>query len=222
YAEKYIESSPGIPHPFHMQAHLATRLGRWDKTADRSARAIELEREYHKFQNVKPADDHQFSHHLEILTISLVHDGRYQEARKIKAEAEKAGYKHWLPWFRLHLGERDWKELQTVIEHHRKRDKSTGAYMAALMYLKQGDLARAAAEIDVLRQAAPSNRPNAKAEQEYWEVQGVLLCKTGAPDEGLKLLQRAVDRTKNDFFHHAWGNGAYFMEVWGLAALEAG
>src|SRR5262249_3729165 len=23
YAEKYIESSPGIPHPFHMQAHLA-------------------------------------------------------------------------------------------------------------------------------------------------------------------------------------------------------
>src|SRR5205823_14959862 len=65
YAEKYIESSPGIPHPFHMQAHLATRLGRWDKTADRSARAIELEREYHKFQNVKPAEDHQFQHHLE-------------------------------------------------------------------------------------------------------------------------------------------------------------
>src|SRR5262245_8041528 len=127
YAEKYIESSPGIPHPFHMQAHLATRLGRWDKTADRSARAIELEREYHKFQNVKPSDDHQFSHHLEILTISLVHDGRYQEARKIKAEAEKGDYKHWQPWFRLHLGERDWKALQTVIDHHRKRDKSTGA-----------------------------------------------------------------------------------------------
>ena len=48
YAENYIESSPGIPHPFHMQAHLATRLGRWDKTTDRSARAIELEQEYHK------------------------------------------------------------------------------------------------------------------------------------------------------------------------------
>ena len=29
YAEGYIKSSPGIPHPFHMQAHLATRIGRW-------------------------------------------------------------------------------------------------------------------------------------------------------------------------------------------------
>ena len=38
YAENYIKSSPGIPHPFHMQAHLATRIGRWDKTSDRSCR----------------------------------------------------------------------------------------------------------------------------------------------------------------------------------------
>ncbi len=45
YAENYIQSSPGIPHPFHMQAHLATRLGRWGKTSDRSSRAIELERD---------------------------------------------------------------------------------------------------------------------------------------------------------------------------------
>src|SRR5207248_2132440 len=125
-------SSPGSPHPFHMQAHLATRLGRWDKTADRSSRAIELEREYHKFQNVKPSEDFQFTHHLEILTISLVHDGRYAEARKIKAEAEKAGYSHWMPWFRLHLGERDWKEVNKVIEHHRKRDKTTASGLAAL------------------------------------------------------------------------------------------
>ena len=56
-AENYIKSSPGIPHAFHMQAHLATRLGRWDKTSDRSAHAIELERAYHKEMNVKPADD---------------------------------------------------------------------------------------------------------------------------------------------------------------------
>src|SRR5438309_5055464 len=46
YADKYIESSPGLPHAWHMQAHLATRAGRWDKTADRSTRAIELHREY--------------------------------------------------------------------------------------------------------------------------------------------------------------------------------
>src|SRR5262249_27971701 len=42
HAEGYIQSSPGIPHPFHMQAHLAMRIGRWDKTTDRSLKAIDL------------------------------------------------------------------------------------------------------------------------------------------------------------------------------------
>src|SRR5262249_8035496 len=54
HAEGYMKSSPGIPHAFHMQAHLAMRIGRWDKTTDNSARAIELERAYHKAMNVKP------------------------------------------------------------------------------------------------------------------------------------------------------------------------
>jgi tetratricopeptide (TPR) repeat protein len=222
YAEKYIESSPGIPHPFHMQAHLATRIGRWDKTSDRSARAIELQRHYHQFQNVKPSEDWQFSHHLEILTISLVHDGRFQEARKIKAEAQKAGYSHWLPWFRLHMSERDWKEVNSVISHHRKHDKALAAYMAALAYVRQGDVTRAAAEVDVMRQMAEQRRRDRKLEERFWEAQGLLQCKQGAADEGLKLLQRCVDKTKNDFRHHAWGNGAYYMEVWGDAALETG
>ncbi|HEV3143870.1 MAG TPA: tetratricopeptide repeat protein [Gemmataceae bacterium] len=222
YAEKYIESSPGIPHPFHMQAHLATRLGRWDKTSDRSARAIELERAYHKEMNVKPSEDFQYSHHLEILTISLIHDGRYSEARKIEEEARKAGYSHWLPWFRLHLGERNWEEALKVIEHYRKPEKMTAAYLAALLYLKQGDISRATAEIDALRQAVADKRKDRLLEDRLNEVQGLLLCKQGAADEGLKLLQRVVLRTKDDFGHHAWGNGAYFMEVWGTAALETG
>ncbi len=33
---------------------------------------------------------------------------------------------------------------------------------------------------------------------------------------------RVVDKTKDDFTHHAWGNGAVYMELWGIAALEGG
>ena len=106
YAENYIQSSPGIPHPFHMQAHLATRIGRWSKTADRSAQAVELERAYHKLQGVRPSEDQQYGHHLEILLVSLIHDGRFPEARAIKQEMTACGYKNWQPWFRLHLAER--------------------------------------------------------------------------------------------------------------------
>ena len=35
----------------------------------------------------------------------------------------------------------------------------------------------------------------------------------------MKLLEKAATRSKDDYGHHAWGNGSYFMEAWGEAAL---
>jgi Tfp pilus assembly protein PilF len=222
YAENYIQSSPGIPHAFHMQAHLATRLGRWDKTSDRSARAIELERAYHKEMKVKPTEDQQFSHHLEILTLSLIHDGRFREARAAKAEAESSGFHMWQTWFRLHLAERDWQAALRIIDHFRQSDKVLAAYMSALLYLKHGDAARAAPEVEVLRHAQQERKDDRQLAFRLWETQGMLLCQTGDPDCGLKLLAKAVERSKNDYSHHAWGNGAYYMETWGAASLHTG
>lgn len=224
YAENYIKSSPGIPHAFHMQAHLATRLGRWDKTSDRSARAIELERAYHKEMHVAPRQDDQFPHHLEILTLSLTHDGRFQEARQIETEARGYGYRFWLPWFRLHLAERDWDAARKLLDESRKaqRDKQTAGYLAALLYLGQGDPGRARAEVEVLREAHQKNQGDRQLEYRLWETQGLLQCRTGDGDAGLKLLAKAAEQSKKDYSHHAWGNGAYYMEAWGVGALAAG
>jgi tetratricopeptide (TPR) repeat protein len=224
HAENYIKSSPGIPHPFHMQAHLATRLGRWDKTSDRSARAIELERAYHKEMHLAPKEDYQFPHHLEILTLSLTHDGRFKEARKIEEESRGNGYHFWLPWFRLHLAERDWDAARKLLDDHRKRekDKVTASYLAALLYLGQGDLERARAEVEVLREAYQKNKSDRQLEFRMWETQGLLQCRTGDGEAGSKLLAKAVERSKSDYSHHAWGNGAYYMEAWGIGALAAG
>jgi hypothetical protein len=222
YAENYIRSTPGIPHPFHMQAHLATRLGRWDKTSDRSAHAIELERAYHKELHVKPSEDHQYGHHLEILTLSLIHDGRFAEARAIKKEVESCGWKHPLPWFRLHLAAREWSEALKIADSFRKSDKITASYLAALVYLKQGDTPRAAPEIEVLRQAYQERKEDQQLEYRLWETQGLALCLTEGPAPGLKLLAKAADKSRDNYQHHAWGNGAYYMEIWGAAALAAG
>jgi Tfp pilus assembly protein PilF len=221
YAENYIQSSPGIPHPFHMQAHLATRLGRWDKTSDRSARAIVLEKAYHKEMNVKPREDQQYNHHLEILTRSLIHDGRFKEAETLKAEALKEGVHLYDPWFRLALGERNWADALKIVDHFRKSDKQTAAYFAALVYLKQGQPGRAAAEVEVLRQALQDRKDDARLEYRVWETQGMLLCQFDAAECGLKLLAKAAERSKSDYGHHSWGNGAYFMEAWGVAALQS-
>jgi Tfp pilus assembly protein PilF len=224
YAEAYVASSPGIPHAFHMQAHLGTRIGKWGKTTDWSARAIELELAYHKTMAVKPNEDHQFDHHLETLMRSLIHDGRFAQARAIKEEALRNGYKRpdWnMHFFRLHLAERDWAEVEKIVAELRKTDKTTASYLSALVALDKGETQRAAAEVDVLRQEQQKKKTDRRLEQRLWEVQGRLMCQQDSGD-GCKLMQRCVDKTKDDYGAHAWGHGAYFMEQWGIGALEAG
>ncbi len=224
HAEKYIQSSPGLPHAFHMQAHLAMRIGKWGQTTDRSAHAIELERAYHKEMNVKPRQDDQYAHHLETLLRSLIHDGRFAEARAIETEQRACGFKSGLTWFQLHLAERDGPGARKIIDEMRKTskgDKATPAYLSALLALKQGEAARALPEIEVMQHAF-RDRHDKRLEFRLWETQGWYMCQTGDADAGLKLLARVVEKTKDDYSHHAWGNGAYYMETWGIAALQAG
>jgi len=205
-----------------MQAHLATRLGRWDKTSDRSSHAVELERAYHKEMNVRPTQDSQYTHHLETLMLSLTHDGRFGEAHEVKKECEALKFHHYQPWFRLHVAERHWDEALQIAAHFRKTDKVTGAYLAAVVYLKKGDPVRAAPEVAVLQEAYQHSRSNQELENRLWETLGLLQCQQGHVDGGLKLLAKTVARTKDDYRHHAWGNGAYYMQTWGIAALQCG
>ncbi|MER3415689.1 MAG: hypothetical protein C4297_05690 [Gemmataceae bacterium] len=222
YSENYIRSSPGIPHAWHMQSHLATRLGRWDRSTASSLKAIELQQAYHREMQVKPQDDWQYGHHLEILTLSLIHDGRFREARQAQAEARRAGFDHRMAWFRLHLAERDWAQALQIAESYRTSDKQTASYLAALVYLAREQPAWAAAEVEVLRQEYAERRDQSELKYRLWETQGVLLCQVGEAEAGLELLQRLVLETRDDYRRHAWGHGAYFMEIWGIAALKSG
>jgi tetratricopeptide (TPR) repeat protein len=220
HAERYMESSPGIPHAFHMQAHLAMRIGKWANTSDCSARAYRMEKEYHQFQGVKPGDDHQFMHHMETLTRGLVHDGRFAEAEAVRAEATGYGYKFTPEWFAMLVAQKKWDEADKLVAGARKQDKQSGAYYAAVVALAKGDTKRAQAEADVMRQTARKN--DTRSNYRLWEVQGRLQCLTGNGEAGVKLFKRIVEKTKNDFNHHAWGGGAYYMEQWGVGALEGG
>ena len=222
FANKYIESSPGIPHPHHMQAHLATRLGRWDKTALHSAIAAKLEAAYHLDMAVLPKDDHQYSHHLEILMVSLAHDGRFETARRILQQTRDANFDHQLPWFRLAMVSHDASLAQEVVATMRKRDKAQAAWMGALWAWRSGDIGKLVAEVEVLRQIRAGKKEDRKLDLMLWEAQGLLACEQGDGAGGLKLLKRCVDKTKDDFSHHAWGNGAAHMLTWGLGALRVG
>jgi tetratricopeptide (TPR) repeat protein len=171
---------------------------------------------------VTPSQDSQFSHHLETLMLGLTHDGRFEEARKLKAECEGYKFTQKMPWFRMHLAERAWDDALKLAAGYRKSDKITYSYLTALVYLKKGEAARAAPEVAVLQQAyGVGTRTDKTLESRLWETQGMLMCLQGQADGGLKLLQKLVERTKDDYRHHAWGNGAVYMEWWGAAALRA-
>lgn len=222
YAENYIKSSPGIPHAYHMQAHLGMRIGKWGVTSNWSWRAVELEVEYHKYQDVKPSEDHQFNHHMETLTRSLVHDGRFADALKIKKMAEGYKYTFRPEWLRMAIAQHDWDEARKLIDAFRRNDKAGGAYYGALLALEKGDTAQAGREVDTLRELQQKRKTDRTLERRLWEVQGRYFCQKGDGEAGLKLLKKLVTATKNDFGHHAWGNGAVYMESWGIGALEAG
>jgi tetratricopeptide (TPR) repeat protein len=127
-----------------------------------------------------------------------------------------------MPWFRLAMAQRDYVDALKLAEGHRQRDKLTASYMAALVHLARNQHDQAAREIDVLEEAHRGGRKDKQLQHRIWETRGLLLCQTDAADAGLKLLAKVVDATKDDYSHHAWGNGAYYMEVWGLAALATG
>lgn len=220
-SENYIRSSPGIPHAWHMQAHLATRLGRWDRANASSRRAVELQLAYHRDLLVPPEQDHQFVHHVEVLAISLVHDGRFQEARRLRA-LPGIRNQNAAVWFRLYLAEGDYEAARQIAENNRRHDKLSGAYQSALIAIAENDLDRALAEIHVLEQAWRERPGRRELELQLLETRGIYLCRSGAIDAGLGLLEKAVRMTMDDYRHHAWGNGAYYMEIWGEEALRGG
>jgi hypothetical protein len=220
YAENYIKSSPGIPHAYHMQAHLGMRIGKWGVTTDWSWRAIELQTAYHKYQGVTPREDHQFNHHLDILTRSLIHDGRFADVKKIKAiEGNRSNNRSDL--LRMAIAQHNWDEARKQLDSLRRTDKAGGAYYAAHVALAKGDTEQAGREVDTLRELQQKRKSDKSLERRLWEVQGWYLCQKGDGEAGLKLLKKLVDATKNEFGHHAWGNGAVYMESWGIGALDA-
>jgi pentatricopeptide repeat protein len=297
YSEKFIESSPGIPHAWHMQGHLATRLGRWEKAAERSVKASALQRTFNREWNVKANEDHQWSHHLETCLVILTHQGRFREAHAIYDEMKAMKFDTPDAFAKLFLARKQFDVLLKLAEEQRTKNKQSAAYFAALAYLHQGATEKAQAEIKLLEEAAdkparPRNRPDAgkgkpvesakpgeaskpsaaakpaevakpveakaadpkaveakpaeakpaevaktndgfrpggrrtsgdqKLKYRLQETKGLLLCKTGQIDSGLSYLQQAAEASKADYGQHAWGHGAYYLEVWGLAALQTG
>jgi len=218
HAEGFFLSSPGIPHASHMQAHLATRLGKWDKTSDRSTKAVKLEIAYHKDMNVKPSEDHQFQHHIQTLLISLTHDGRFKEALTLN-DTRPDKSRSSVAWFKFLLAARDYAGAEAEAKKFIKTDKNNGAFLMAILFLSKNDPESALPWVESLQESWITGKKEKQQEFRIWEIQGLMLAAQGQFKLAARLLKRAVDKSKNDYSHHAWGNGSYYLEKWGLISL---
>jgi len=221
-SERYIQSSPGIPHAWHMRGHLATRLGRWEKAAEGSLNAVALQRDFNRQWKVKPKTDHQWSHHLDTCLTILTHQGRYREAQAVYDEMKTLGFNSPDVFARFFRARRNFTALLQLAEEQRQKDKSGAAYYAALASLYQGQPTKALGEIASLDEAVKARKDDKKLQYRLQETKGLFLCQTGQVNEGLSLLQKAADASKSDYGQHAWGHGSYYLELWGLAALQSG
>jgi hypothetical protein len=223
HSDGYIDSAPLVPHSHHMQVHLAMRLSRWDIASSNMLRSITLEKMYHQEMKVDPKQDAQYQHHMDICTRALVHTGKYARACEMKKEADANGWHIWNTWTRLFQAQHDWVELLKLGEEAKKKNnKDGGLYICALACLGAGDLIRAQAEIDGLEKELESKKGNRELEYKLAELRGRLDCLSGKIDDGLKRIREWADKSKSDYGYHAYGGGAYLLEVWGEAALECG
>ena len=211
YTIGFRTSAPNMPHANHMQAHLAMRLGRWEEAI--SATRVSWQKSKAGFP------DGVKTHHIDILTRALSHEGRFAEA-----EADPAANRAYLPWGRLLRMKADQPALTAWSQQQLQRKNLTGEYVGALMRLDQGDLPAAAALLDKLKLRAKKTRSAfQKRYIGYYvsEVQGRYLIQTGKSDQGLKIFEDLAAKAVVDPALHAWGGGSYFLEVWGENALRA-
>lgn len=207
YALAYRASAPNMPHANHMEAHLAMRLGRWDDALSAT------EGSYRKSQEGFPELDP--SHHLYVRLLALAHQGHFHEIEQTTPGAEPD-----ICWPRMLRLMADAPGVQQWAIRHYDKNKPDTIYMAALADLDRGDARAAAPLVATLQDLVKRKRYNEV--YNVVEVRARLLIATGHVEEGFNLFQITAAKAVSDAALHAFGQGGYFPEAWGEAALRYG
>jgi peroxiredoxin len=197
-AARYAATAPGIAHAWHMPGHTYTGLKRYADAAYQQEGSARVDHAYMARDRVMPFEIHNYAHNNQWLATSLSHIGRARDAvavarnlvdqprdpdkngNKDGGSAQRSGRMRWSEvlvryelWDDLiaatDSGALDWSDLPL--------EKKERAYTLGLAYAAQGDKAKLAEQVAVLKamidQAAKSKgSPPAGAEAVYAELEG--------------------------------------------------
>lgn len=211
HGQRYAQLADGVPHAHHMWGHDLRLVGKIDAAIEQFEIANQLEKNWYKTDGLDPSLDWHRPHNLDLLSRSLQHEGRMNEAERYIREAAQltpttayaAFGKKMLPDFLLARGRAE-EALASATEIQKSQyalGRFEGHVLAgrALLALNKGEEARtqlAAAEKEI-----PQARKDFLgvvtferfAGDELEEFRGELLLRSASKKQANDLLSATAD-----------------------------
>jgi len=87
HGQRYSQLADGVPHAHHMWCHDLRLVGKIDAAIEQFEIATQLEKNWYKTDGLDPSLDWHRPHNLDLLSRSLQHEGRMNEAERYIREA---------------------------------------------------------------------------------------------------------------------------------------
>jgi tetratricopeptide (TPR) repeat protein len=240
HGEAYARLAPAIPHAHHMWGHDLRRVGRIDEAIAAFRRTDELERAYYAAEGIDPALDWHHIHNLDLLATAYQYKGQMRRAEETMREAaslapltEYQEVNHRALTLFL-LGRGRWADALTAArplqEGRWRPTRVIGHALAGHALLALGRTAEArdalmAAQKDLgTMPRVTGGLAVARASADPWVevLRGEILLRTGAAEEGRRVLKDALRAVRALPGPDAWIQALFRLELIARAARDVG
>ena len=206
-ADVYSEVAPAAVHALHMPSHIYFALGDYERAGHLNARSFEAALE--RIEEKSLPYNGQAYHSLSWLIYSRLQEGRFDEARRLVGYAEQEWMQADTPVNRTGfitcrsnyiIDTRAWDEplLDLEVNYDRVWPSAVAMdqYVMGMRALQRGDTGAAGAIVDAFVTSPDPDSKNIRAAAPTvlkLLLEGRLLVAEGQREQGLALMQQAVD-----------------------------
>jgi len=211
HGRRYAQLADGVPHAHHMWGHDLRLVGKIDAAIEQFEIANQLEKNWYKADGLDPSLDWHRPHNLDLLSRSLQHEGRMNEAERYIREAAQlkpptayAAYgKKMLPDFLLARGRAE-EALASATEMQKFQyalGRLEGHVLAGRAFLALNKVEEASVQLTAAEKEIPEARKDFNgvvtferfAGEELDELRGELLLRSSARKQATDLLSATAN-----------------------------
>jgi len=211
HGQRNAQLADGVPHAHHMWGHDLRLVGKIDAAIEQFEIANQLEKNWYKTDGLDPSLDWHRPHNLDLLSRSLQHEGRMNEAERYIREAAQlrpttaysAYGKKMLPDFLLARGRTE-EALAAAAEMQKSKwplSRLEGHVVAGRDLLALNKVEEARAHLSAAEKEIPEAKKDFTgvmtlerfAGEELDELRGEILLRSADKKPGIDLLRAAAD-----------------------------